>query len=64
MELSTTLMLRNAARAQARAEYATWSMILAAHELGTAEVDAEDAPAIGKELGRRGVTLRSPRRST
>ncbi|MBC9225133.1 DUF222 domain-containing protein [Aeromicrobium sp. 636] len=57
MDTSTTLMLHHAARVQARAEYATWSMILAAHTLGTDEVDAQDAPPIGKELGRREVTL-------
>lgn len=52
------LLLQNAARAQARAEFTLWSMILTAHESACTEVDAEDAPAIGKELGRREVTLR------
>ncbi|MCL3837097.1 HNH endonuclease signature motif containing protein [Aeromicrobium duanguangcaii] len=57
MDTSTASMLRTAARVQARADYATWSMILAAHTLGTDEVDAQDVPPIGKELGRREVTL-------
>ncbi len=50
-------LVRAAARAQARAEYATWVTVLTAHETGTREVDLEDAPEIGKELGRREVTL-------
>ncbi|WP_286928609.1 MULTISPECIES: HNH endonuclease [Aeromicrobium] len=57
MERPQELLLQTAARAQARAEFASWSLILTAHESGCAEVDAEDAPEIGKDLGRRGVTL-------
>lgn len=50
-------LLQGAARAQARAEYALWSLVLTSHESACAEVDAEEAPEIGKELGRREVTL-------
>lgn len=52
------LLLQGAARAQARAEFTLWSLVLTAHESACAEVDAEDAPEIGKELGRREATLR------
>jgi len=57
MDRSSELLLQGAARAQARAEFATRSMVLTAHEHGTRDVDAEDVPAIAKELGRRAVTL-------
>jgi len=57
MDRSGELLLQTAARAQARAEFATWSMILTAHEHGTREADAQDVPEIAKELGRRAVTL-------
>lgn len=57
MDQTGELLLQSAARAQARAEFTTWSMILTAHQNGCRDVDAEDAPEIGKELGRRAVTL-------
>lgn len=57
MDQVEELLLQSAARAQARAEFALWSMVLTSHESGCADVDAEDVPEIAKELGRRAVTL-------
>ncbi len=57
MEQMTEHLVRTVARAQARAEFATWSTVLATHDHGTRAVDLEDGPEIRKELGRREVTL-------
>jgi len=57
MDSTTTRVLAMAARRRARAEHAEWSLVIAAHGRGTAAVDGTDAPEIGKELGRREVTL-------
>lgn len=56
IELRVVEAVEAAARAQARAEFATWSAVLDCHESNRAAIDAGDDPVLVKELQRRAVT--------